>query len=253
MERSGRPLSREGRFDSPFIRGYLAVLESIIDQTGAFMGVDDSHRHSVTLKDIAAMADVSSMTVSNFINGKFHAMSAETREKLGKILQKYPYRPHGSARNLRLSRAFSIGLVVVDDSPHFLTRQVIGSIIAGLATELNDNGYSLTVPGRAPFRHGKLSRASAPAHGRALRGRGGFWGTTRQHCGFLCVAGAAAGSAADGASRPPGGCLRPPHGMNTGAACRLRENASPLEHARSSDPPGRVLAVLQHASTAHRV
>lgn len=150
MERSGRPLSRGGRFDSPFIRGYLAVLESIVDQTGAFMGVDDSHRHSVTLKDIAAMADVSSMTVSNFINGKFHAMSAETREKLGKILQKYPYRPHGSARNLRLSRAFSIGLVVVDDSPHFLTRQVIGSIIAGLATELNDNGYSLTVQGVRP-------------------------------------------------------------------------------------------------------
>lgn len=101
MERSGRPLSREGRFDSPFIRGYLAVLESIIDQTGAFMGVDDSHRHSVTLKDIAAMADVSSMTVSNFINGKFHAMSAETREKLGK-----------SCRSTRIARMAARGTSV---------------------------------------------------------------------------------------------------------------------------------------------
>ena len=36
------------------------------------MALDDNHRHTATLKDIAAMADVSSMTVSNFINGKFH-------------------------------------------------------------------------------------------------------------------------------------------------------------------------------------
>ena len=114
------------------------------------MALDDNHRHTATLKDIAAMVDVSSMTVSNFINGKFHTMSAETREKLGKILQKYPYRPHGSARNLRLSRSFSIGLIVVDDSPYFLTRQVIGSIVAGLARQLNDNGYSLTVQSVRP-------------------------------------------------------------------------------------------------------
>lgn len=114
------------------------------------MGLDEGHRHTATLKDIAAMAEVSSMTVSNFINGKFHTMSAETREKIDKILQKYPYRPHGSARNLRLSRYFSIGLIVVDDSPYFLTRQVIGSIVAGLARQLNDNGYSLTVQSVRP-------------------------------------------------------------------------------------------------------
>ncbi len=114
------------------------------------MACDANHRHTATLKDIAAMAEVSSMTVSNFINGKFHTMSAETREKLSKILQKYPYRPHGIARNLRLSRSFSIGLVVVDDSPYFLTRQVIGSIVAGLARQLNDNGYSLTVQSVRP-------------------------------------------------------------------------------------------------------
>lgn len=114
------------------------------------MAFDEGHRYTATLKDIAAMADVSSMTVSNFINGKFHTMSAETRERLDKILQKYPYRPHGSARNLRLSRYFSIGLIVVDDSPYFLTRQVIGSIVAGLARQLNDNGYSLTVQSVSP-------------------------------------------------------------------------------------------------------
>ena len=46
------------------------------------MACDANHRHTATLKDIAAMAEVSSMTVSNFINGKFHTMSAETRENL---------------------------------------------------------------------------------------------------------------------------------------------------------------------------
>ena len=51
------------------------------------MGLDEGHRHTATLKDIAAMAEVSSMTVSNFINGKFHTMSAETREKIDKILR----------------------------------------------------------------------------------------------------------------------------------------------------------------------
>ncbi|MDL2272705.1 LacI family transcriptional regulator, partial [Desulfovibrio sp. OttesenSCG-928-I05] len=95
---------------------------------------------------------VSVMTVSNFVNGKFGMMGEKTRGKIQAVLEEMPYRPHSSARNLRLSRYFSVGQVVVDESPFFMTRRVIGSIMAGLAQELNGNGYSLTVqrvPGKA--------------------------------------------------------------------------------------------------------
>lgn len=104
-----------------------------------------SRSTSVTLRDVAERAHVSMMTVSNFINGKLGSMSLETQERIRLVLEEMPYRPHSSARNLRLSRCFTVGQIVVDDSPYFMTRKVIGNIMAGLARELNLNGYSLMV------------------------------------------------------------------------------------------------------------
>lgn len=48
----------------------------------------------MTLKDIAEMAGVSTMTVSNVINGKTSRVSQKTRDKINSIIEEYNYVPN---------------------------------------------------------------------------------------------------------------------------------------------------------------
>ena len=48
----------------------------------------------MTLKDIAEMAGVSTMTVSNVINGKTSRVSQKTRNKINSIIEEYNYVPN---------------------------------------------------------------------------------------------------------------------------------------------------------------
>ena len=45
----------------------------------------------MTLKDIAEMAGVSTMTVSNVINGKTSRVSQKTRDKINSIIEEYTH------------------------------------------------------------------------------------------------------------------------------------------------------------------
>ena len=53
-----------------------------------------------TLKDIAAAAGVSVMTVSNVINGNHSKVSKKNIEKINEIIKKYNYVPNLTARSL---------------------------------------------------------------------------------------------------------------------------------------------------------
>lgn len=55
---------------------------------------------SMTLKDIADLAGVSMMTVSNVINGKTSRVSQKTRDKVNAIIEEYGYVPNLNARSL---------------------------------------------------------------------------------------------------------------------------------------------------------
>ena len=54
----------------------------------------------MTLKDIAEMAGVSTMTVSNVINKKTSRVSQKTRDKINSIIEEYNYVPNMNARSL---------------------------------------------------------------------------------------------------------------------------------------------------------
>ena len=103
-----------------------------------------------TLREVAREAGVSVMTVSNVINGKHHLMSGETRQTVCSAIDKLGYRPHSGARSLRLSHDFSIGLLIVDPSPSFLTDAFTTHVVAGLSNYLNQRGYALLIQGIAP-------------------------------------------------------------------------------------------------------
>lgn len=65
----------------------------------------------ITLKEIAIMADVSVMTVSNVIRGKDSRVSAETKAKIQALVKKYNYVPNQNAANLRSGKSKLIGVL----------------------------------------------------------------------------------------------------------------------------------------------
>jgi LacI family transcriptional regulator len=87
------------------------------------------------------------MTVSNVVNGRYALMSAETRERVERVIAALNYRRHTSGHSLRLARRFSIAMVIVDPDPFFLADPFITNVVAGLSNLLGENGYSLVLVG----------------------------------------------------------------------------------------------------------
>ena len=80
----------------------------------------------VTLKDIAAAAGVSVMSVSNAINNK-PGISEETRRRILKTVEEIGYVPNYSAKSLRTSESRTLG-VVLSDSSEMVTSRVLKAI-----------------------------------------------------------------------------------------------------------------------------
>lgn len=104
----------------------------------------------VTLKDIAEAAGVSTMTVSNVINGKRARVSAETVDRVRRIVAELGYVPNAPARSLAARSSLMIGLLVpaaTEDSlaisPH--NTAMLGHIERGLRR----HGYHLLLRGVA--------------------------------------------------------------------------------------------------------
>ena len=103
-----------------------------------------------TLKDVSIAAGVSVMTVSNVIRGRTGAVGDKTRARVEKEIKRLNYRPNASARNLRASASRSIGMVISDDDPAFLSDPFISELVSGLSNVLSANDYSLDIQGIVP-------------------------------------------------------------------------------------------------------
>ena len=67
---------------------------------------------------------MSIMTVSNVVSNKHDLVKLETRRRVEESIAKLNYRPNVSARSLRLSQQLSVGIVISDRNPFFLTDHV---------------------------------------------------------------------------------------------------------------------------------
>ena len=85
----------------------------------------------VTIKDVAKAANVSPMTVSNVINRRSEFVSSKTRLRVENEIERLNYRPQIAARNLRASHQHSVGMIVLDESPKFLTDFFTTELVAG--------------------------------------------------------------------------------------------------------------------------
>jgi len=69
---------------------------------------------TVTSEDIARLAGVSRATVSYVVNNGPRPVSEPTRQRVLEVIQQTGYQPNAVARNLRLQRSSTLGLIVPD-------------------------------------------------------------------------------------------------------------------------------------------
>lgn len=92
------------------------------------------------------------MTVSNVVNGRSSKTSATTRAAVEREIERLGYRPYTQARNLRRSEQLTIGMIILDEAPAFLTDPLNTMIVAGLSNHLSQRGYGLMLQGVHPER-----------------------------------------------------------------------------------------------------
>ncbi len=91
----------------------------------------------VTVKDVAAKADVSTATVSRVLSGK-GGVSSELEQRVRSAIDELDYRPNQAARRLRERTAKIIGVLVPDIQIHFFA-----SIVVSIERVLQEAGYLL--------------------------------------------------------------------------------------------------------------
>ena len=101
-------------------------------------------RPSVSMKDVAALAQVSVGTISNVLN-KPELVTPETRRRVMDAIDKLGWVRNESARQLRAGRSASIGLVVMDIANPFFSDLARGvgevAAAAGLSVLLSDSAH----------------------------------------------------------------------------------------------------------------
>lgn len=111
---------------------------------------------SVTLRDVAAVAGTTPMTVSNVVNGRTREVGRETFERVMEACTRLGYRPHAAARRLRTNRRMAIGVVIVDPSPNYLADPFTAAMLAGLTDHLGPRDYSLVIHGASQAQIGSV-------------------------------------------------------------------------------------------------
>lgn len=103
-----------------------------------------------TIKDIALAANVSSMTVSNVINGRRAKASDETVERIMAAVKALGYRPNMSARSLVSNASRMVGVIIPfteNQNQLLLDNPFYAEMISGIESALRANGYYMMLSG----------------------------------------------------------------------------------------------------------
>lgn len=91
-----------------------------------------------TIKDVAKLAQVSLGTVSNVLNGK--TRNEELIERVENAMKQLSYRPDATARSLKNTKTYTIGLVLPDD-----VQKQYQNFLMEIEKDLRALGYNLLV------------------------------------------------------------------------------------------------------------
>jgi DNA-binding LacI/PurR family transcriptional regulator len=103
-----------------------------------------------TIKDIAQLAKVSPMTVSNVINGRQAKASTETIERIMAVVKELDYRPNMSARSLVSNASKMVGVIIPfteNQNQLLLDNPFYAEMISGIESALRANGYYMMLSG----------------------------------------------------------------------------------------------------------
>lgn len=99
---------------------------------------------SITIKDIAKLANVSHATVSRALNDS-PLINNETKKRIKEIAEEHNYTPNYNAKSLKLSKSYNIGLFFstlnIGTSAHFFHE-----VVKGISGQINFE-YNLVVKG----------------------------------------------------------------------------------------------------------
>jgi DNA-binding LacI/PurR family transcriptional regulator len=117
------------------------------------------------MTDVARRAGVSTMTVSNVINGRSQRVSEPTKQRVLATIAELGYQVNLTARNLRMGRTGAVGLAVPGFAPGYY-----GELADRLAVRFAAHGLRLAVERTGGSRSAELDALTAPR----LSGYDGF-------------------------------------------------------------------------------
>ncbi len=97
------------------------------------------NRQRSTIKDVAALAQVSIKTVSRVVN-KEQAVGEKTREKVEAAIKKLNYQPNLAARNLAATKNYALGYVYDNPNAYYIL-----DMQKGILSECREQGYELVI------------------------------------------------------------------------------------------------------------
>ncbi len=97
----------------------------------------------VSMKDIAAVCNVSVATVSKALNGHSD-IGKETKENIQKTAKEMGYFPNSSARALRTNRTYNLGVLFADEANSGLTHDYFAGVINSFKVAAEEEGYDIT-------------------------------------------------------------------------------------------------------------
>lgn len=112
-----------------------------------------------TIKDIARMTGVSVATVSNVLNGKSGAASPEKAKQIFDAAAHLKYQPNVLAKNLKLRRSHTVGIITED-----LTVFNTPEIVDGIESYCEEHGFEIVLANMRLFKRYDNNLTDTPEH-----------------------------------------------------------------------------------------
>lgn len=113
-----------------------------------------------TIKDIARLTGVSAATVSNVLNGKHGAAGEAKAQEIFRVAKELHYRPNTLAKNLKLQRSNTIG-IITEDLTVFNTPEIVN----GIEEVCEARGYEVLLANMRLFQRYHNDLTDTPEHG----------------------------------------------------------------------------------------
>lgn len=117
----------------------------------------------VSMKDIAAVCEVSVATVSKALNNHSD-IGEETRKKVKSVAKELGYHPNLSARALKTNKSYNLGVLYKEESGSGLTHDYFSQVLENFKNTAEHEGYDITFLNNSKIRKDRMSYLEHSIH-----------------------------------------------------------------------------------------